>query len=102
MQYLIIARDGTDENALSRRMAARPSHLENIAKLQEKGCVLCAGGITNDEGRPVGSFLAMDFASKEQLDAYLESEPYIAAGVWQDVKVETCNVVVLNNEKVGK
>jgi len=60
--------------------------------------VLCAGGITNEEGTPVGSFLIMDFASRELLDQYLETEPYITEKVWEQVKVEPCNAVILNNE----
>jgi hypothetical protein len=35
MQWLIIARDGTDAEAPQRRQAARPAHLENAARLQE-------------------------------------------------------------------
>ena len=102
MQFIITAYDGTDEGALARRMAARASHLENITRVKEKGSVVCAGGITNDAGLPIGSFLVMEFATRRLLDEYLASEPYIRCNVWQDVKVEPCNVVILQNEMVGK
>lgn len=102
MQFLITAYDGTDEGALDRRMAVRPRHLANIEKVKETGRVVCAGGITNNEGLPIGSFLTLEFASRELLDDYLANEPYITEGVWQDVKVEPCNVVIMNDEKVGK
>lgn len=102
MQFIITAYDGKDEGALERRMNARPAHLANIAKVKETGSVVCAGGITNEEGKPVGSFLVMEFADRKLLDAYLEAEPYIKTGVWQEVKVETVNVVIMNDEKVGK
>lgn len=101
MQFIIKAYDGRDEGALERRMAARAEHLENIKKVKEKGSVVCAGGII-ENGKPVGSFLIMDFAEKELFDDYLASEPYIKHGVWKDVQVESCSVVIMNDEMVGK
>lgn len=102
MQFIITAYDATDDKAPERRMAARPSHLENITRVKEKGSVVCAGGITNEAGLPVGSFLVMDFASRELLEEYLASEPYIREKVWQDIKIDTCNVVIMNDEMVGR
>lgn len=102
MQFIINAYDAKDEGALARRMNARPDHLANIKKVKEKGSVVCAGGITNEKGQPIGSFLVMEYATRALLDEYLENEPYIRAGVWQDVKVEPCSVVIMNDEMVGK
>ena len=98
MQYLITARDG--KGASGRRAAARPSHLENMERYRDN--VVCAGGILDDAGRPVGSVLIMDFGSKELLDGYIAGEPYIAQGVWESVRVEPMNVVLLKGERVGK
>ncbi len=94
MHFIITAYDGHDQDALPRRMRVRPQHLENISKIKEEGHVICAGGITNDEGQLKGSFLVMDFETREDLDKYLENEPYVTANVWQDIKIETCNVVI--------
>lgn len=98
MQFIITAYDGTDSEALSRRMSVRPRHLENMKKVMESHRILCAGGLLGSEGTAVGSFLVMDFPSREMLDKYLESEPYVTEKVWQDIKIETCNTVILNNE----
>ena len=98
MQFRITAYDHTDEDALARRMSVRPRHLENIQKVMEANKILCAGGITNEAGAPVGSFLIMDFPSREKLDEYLAAEPYITEKVWETVKVETCNAVIVDNE----
>ena len=73
MQFMITAYDGTDSDAFARRMSVRPRHLENMLKVMEQYKVLCAGGITNDKGTPIGSFLIMDFPSRELLDKYLEA-----------------------------
>ena len=98
MQFIITAYDGADSEALERRMDFRPRHLENMKKVMEQVKVLCAGGITNEEGVPVGSFLIMDFPTREALDNYLKTEPYITEKVWEQVKVEPCNAVILDNQ----
>lgn len=102
MQFMITAYDGTDAEALERRLCVRPRHLENIARVKEKGSVVCAGGLTDGAGRPVGSFLILDFATRALLDEYLASEPYVTGKVWQDIRVETCSVVIVNDAMVGK
>ena len=101
MQFLILAHDGNDENALERRMSVRPKHLENMMKLKDEGHVMAAGGLIEDGGRLAGSYLVMDFESREALDEYLAGEPYVAAGVWQDIKIEVCNTVILGKDVIG-
>lgn len=98
MQFIITAYDG--ENMLEKRMAVRPRHLENMAKVNGK--VICAGGLLDDEGKMKGSVLVLEFDSRARLEEYLAGEPYIQEGVWQDVRVESMNVVLVNGEKVGK
>lgn len=98
MQYLITAYDGKD--MLEKRMEVRSMHLKNLA--QVKGKIICGGGILDEEGKMKGSVLVIDFASRELLDEYLQSEPYIIAKVWEKVTVEPMNVVIVNGEKVGK
>ena len=96
MQFAIVAHDG--KNMLEKRLRVRPRHLENMSRV--KGRVLCAGGILDDEGRMAGSVIVLDVPSREQLDEYLASEPYIAEGVWEKVTVEKMNVVILDGEKL--
>ena len=97
MQYMIKAYDG--KNMLERRLAVRPRHLENMAKVPGK--VICAGGLLDGEGKMKGSVLIMDFESRELLQQYLDSEPYIKERVWENVEVEPMNVVIVNGEKAG-
>ena len=98
MQYAIIAHDG--KGMLEKRLVVRQRHLENIARI--KGKVICAGGILDEEGKMAGSVMILDFDSKELLDEYLKSEPYIQEHVWDTVEVERMNVVIVNGEKIGK
>ncbi len=97
MQYMIKAYDG--KNMLERRLAVRPRHLENMAKVPGK--VICAGGLLDEEGKMKGSVLIMDFENRELLQQYLDSEPYIKEQVWENVEVEPMNVVIVNGEKAG-
>ena len=97
MQYLIKAYDGN--NAQEKRLAVRPKHLANIAKVMEH--VICAGGLLNENGKMVGSVLIMEFADRLQLDAYLHSEPYLTEHVWEKVEIEPMNVVILDGKKIG-
>ena len=94
MQFIILAYDGKDEDALSRRMKVRPQHLENMEKLKAGGNVICAGGLTGEDGNLMGSFLVMEFDSEDELNKYLETEAYMTGDVWKDITIEDCNVVI--------
>ena len=98
MQFIIKAYDG--KNMLEKRMAVRARHLENMASV--KGKVICAGGLLDDDGKMKGSALILDFKSRDLLEEYLRTEPYITEHVWEKVEVEPMNVVIVNVEKVGK
>ena len=97
MQVLIRAYDG--ENKLEKRMEVRGRHLENMARVD--GRVICAGGLLDEDGKMKGSALILEFAGREQLEAYLASEPYILEHVWEKIEIEPMNVVILNGERAG-
>ena len=90
MQFMIKALDG--ENKLARRMEVRPRHLEGMEKLRSH--IICAGGLLDNEGKMKGSVLILDFPSRDDLDSYLASEPYIVEQVWEKIEIETMNVVI--------
>jgi uncharacterized protein len=87
MQWLIIARDGTDAGALERRMAARPTHLANAARLQAEGHLLVGGALVDDAGQMIGSACVAQFATRAELDAWLRTDPYVTGGVWREIEV---------------
>ena len=98
MQFIVKAYDGA--NMLDKRMTVRPQHLEGMAALGEH--VVCAGGLTDDEGKLKGSVLVLDFEDRSGVDEYLSNEPYVTNKVWEKIEVEPINVVILNGKKVGK
>ena len=95
MQFMIKAYDGKD--MLEKRMDVRPRHLEGMKKLGKQ--IICAGGLTDDEGQMKGSLLVVDFPDRAALDEYLAGEPYVVEGVWKKIEIETMNVVLVNWER---
>ena len=95
MQFMIKALDGP--NMLEKRMEVRPRHLEGMKALGKQ--IIAAGGLLDEKGRMKGSLLVVEFADRTALDEYLIHEPYVMEGVWQDIEVETMNVVLVNGEK---
>lgn len=90
MEFLIIAYDGRDSEAMSRRMTARSAHLELGSKMILEGTLLYAAAILDDSNNMIGSSMVVDFPSRHELDVWLEVEPYVTGGVWKEVEVKRC------------
>ena len=91
-QYFITAYDFTDPEALDRRMAARPSHLEGARKLKASGNFIIGGAILSPEGKMIGSSLFMQFRDEEELQQWLKEEPYVNEKVWDKIEVKPFRV----------
>jgi uncharacterized protein YciI len=94
MQFLVVARDGTDEEAVERRMRVRPTHLEAIAPLVEDGHVLVGGAILNEADEMIGSMLLVEFPDRAAVEAWLEADPYVTGGVWKEIDVSPFRTAV--------
>ncbi|MFJ8741544.1 YciI family protein [Embleya sp. NPDC127516] len=92
MQFLLIAHDGTDEHAATRRLAARPRHIELGDTMVAAGRMLFGTAILDADGRTIGSMLVLDFPTRAELDAWLAVEPYMTGDVWRDVDIRPCAV----------
>ena len=93
MQFLVIARDGDDAQALERRLAARQAHLTSFMEMYEKGAFLYGSAILDDEGKMVGSMILCEFASRDELmEKWLRQEPYVVGGVWRSIEVNRAAV----------
>jgi uncharacterized protein len=91
-QYIITAYDGSDENALERRMSVRPFHLEGVKKLKEKGNFIIGGAILNDDGKMIGSTMILQFEDPKELQDWIDQEPYIQQKVWEKFEVKPFRV----------
>jgi uncharacterized protein YciI len=86
-QYIIYAWDGTDEEALERRMKSRPAHFEIARQMKAKGNFIAGGAILNDSGKMIGSMMIMQFSSPDELQQWMENEPYLTGNVWKKTEV---------------
>jgi uncharacterized protein YciI len=84
--------DGTDDRALDRRLAARGAHVARRDELIEAGSVLYGVALLDERDRMIGSVMIVDFPDRAAVDAWLQTEPYVTGGVWQEIDVEPCRV----------
>ncbi len=92
MQFLVTGTDGTDENALERRLAARAAHLKGVAEASERREHLYGAALLDASGKMIGSFLVVEYPDRDALDAWLRTEPYVLGRVWERVEVTPCKV----------
>ena len=85
--YIVIAYDGTDADALTRRMSVRESHLAVARRMKAEGQIVHAGAMLNDNQQMIGSMLVVSFEERAQLDAWLKTDPYVTGNVWQKIEV---------------
>ncbi len=94
MQFMIVAYDGTDEDALNRRLAVRDSHIAGAIELKNKGNLIAGGAILDDAGSMIGSTTYVEFESRAELDAWLERDPYVTGDVWRDITITPIRLAV--------
>ena len=87
MQFVLIARDGKDPDALNRRLSVRAEHLEKVAVLKKNKELVFGGAILDDNGNMAGSVIVYDFPDRASLDLILKDEPYIKGGVWKEIEI---------------
>ena len=91
-QYIVYAWDGTDEQALERRMNARSAHFDNSRRIKANGNFIVGGAILNDEGKMIGSTMVVQFETKEELQQWVDTEPYITGKVWKKIDIRPFKV----------
>ncbi len=91
-QYVIIARDGNDADALQRRMEARPNHLAGATALKANNQYIMGGAMLNEAGQMEGSVMIVQFETEEDFNHWYSHEPYIVSGVWKTIEVKPFRV----------
>jgi hypothetical protein len=92
MLYAIISEDKKD--SLSRRLAARPAHLDRLNELKAQGRLILAGPHPAiDSENPgnagfTGSLVVAEFSDLYQAQAWADADPYIEADVYANVIVK--------------
>lgn len=92
MLYAIIATDRPD--SLAARLAARPAHLARLEALQDEGRLVIAGphpaidSADPGEAGFTGSLIVAEFPDLDTARTWAHADPYLAAGVYQDVQIK--------------
>ncbi len=92
MLYVIYAEDFPE--SLEKRLSVRPAHLARLQLLQDEGRLIVAGPLpavdSNDPGVAgfTGSTVIAEFPSLEAAQSWANDDPYVAAGVYQNVTVK--------------
>ena len=80
------------EGTVEKRLAIRPQHLARLQKLNDEGRLIVAGAMPKDPSNPqagfYGSTIIVDFDSREDLDTWLEDEPFLKEGVYAQIDVK--------------
>ncbi|WP_448568509.1 YciI family protein [Thalassotalea ganghwensis] len=92
MFYVIFSQDVP--NSLNKRMSAREAHIARLNELKLQGRLLVAGPCPAiDSNEPddagfTGSVIIAEFPSLEDAKQWASNDPYIAAGVYENVIVK--------------
>jgi uncharacterized protein YciI len=92
MLYAIIAED--TPNSLEKRLESRPQHLARLTSLQDQGRLILAGPFpaidSVDPGLAgfSGSLIVADFSDLAAAKEWADADPFIIAGVYQQVTVK--------------
>lgn len=98
MLYAIISQDVT--NSLEKRLNVREQHLARLKELKEQGRLIIAGPHPSidcdDPGEAgfTGSLIIAEFNSLEDAQAWATDDPYIKAGVYQQLVVKPFKYVL--------
>jgi uncharacterized protein YciI len=92
MLYAFICTDRP--GTLEQRLSARPDHLQRLQQLRDQGRLLLAGphpaADTEDPGEAgfTGSLVVAEFASLDAARQWADADPYLVAGVYENVVVK--------------
>jgi uncharacterized protein YciI len=90
--YVIIGQDR--ENSLDNRLTARAAHLARLEQLKTEGRLQLAGpfpAIDSIDPGPAGfsgSLIVAEFESLEAAQVWAAEDPYVAAGVYENVSIK--------------
>lgn len=91
MLYAIISKDVN--NSLPLRKQSRADHLARLEELKQQGRLVMAGPCpaidSEDPGDAgfLGSLVVAEFADLASAQSWADSDPYVAAGVYESVEV---------------
>ena len=86
-QFLIIAEDYKDADALNRRLSVRESHLKRMRIEKAEGRFVIGGAKLNEEENMHGSMLVVQLENEEAVKRWVQADPYITGKVWEHINI---------------
>jgi uncharacterized protein YciI len=86
-QFLILADDYKDPDALSRRLSVRETHLQRMREERVKGNFIIGGAKLNDQGNMHGSMLVVQLENEDEVKKWVEEDPYVTGKVWEKIEI---------------
>ena len=86
-QFIIQAKDYKDADALTRRMEARPFHLQRMKEEKEKGVFIIGGALLNENNLMIGSIIIVSLPDAATVKQWIEDDPYLKQNVWEEVNI---------------
>lgn len=99
--FIVKALDATDGDVLARRKATRPAHIERIKPYVDNKTLIFAGAYLNDEGNPIGSVLVLDMDSRETVAKWMQEDPYVSEGIWDQIQIDEIRTAVQDGKVVA-
>lgn len=90
MQYVAICID--KENSEQLRLDNRAEHIVHLKKVKDD--MLLAGPFLNDAGRMCGSLLVFNGMKLEDIQAWMDADPYSKAGLFETVEIRPFKQVI--------
>ncbi|WP_274585808.1 YciI family protein [Neisseria leonii] len=91
--YMLLATDGDD--TAEARAQARAAHLARLEALKAENRLLTAGPtpLPEDADKVSGSLIVAAFASLDEAQAWAEQDPYVQAGVYEEILIKPYRAV---------
>ena len=86
-QFLVLADDYKDPDALSRRLSVRKDHLRRMAVEKAAGRFIVGGAKLNEQGNMHGSMLVVQLDNVGAVKEWVNEDPYIQGKVWEYVEI---------------
>jgi uncharacterized protein YciI len=86
-QFLILADDYKDADALNRRMFVREDHLKRMRIEKAAGNFIIGGAKLNEQGKMHGSMLVVQLENEAAVRHWINEDPYTKGKVWEHVEI---------------
>ncbi len=94
-QYLILAEDFKDAEALDRRMSIREKHLERARAEQAKGVLKVGGAKFSETGTMFGSMLVVELENEDAVKQWIAEDPYVTGRVWEETQIIPFRIAII-------